>query len=385
MRVCLAYDCLFPWTVGGEERHLRHLAEGLVAAGHDVTYLTRRQWPLDAPPQIPGVRVIAVSREEPLYDEAGRRRTAEALHYGLGVLRHLVRHRRAYDVVHAVSFPYFSLPAARVALAGARVPVLVDWPEVWGAGYWREYLGAKGVVGVAVQRICAWLTPEAFVISRLHGDRLRGEGVRGPVTLIEPLTDPPAPHPATAPPAPPTVLFVGRMIPEKRASLVPAAIALARERIPGLRGLIVGDGPELEAVRAAIAAHALEDVVEAPGFVDGDAVRRAFERATCLLAPSSREGYGIVVLEAAAAATPAIVVREPDNAMTERVEDGVNGLVAASADPAALADAIVAVHARGAALRESTAAWAARAAAERGARTTVEVVRARYRARIDSR
>ena len=44
MRVCVVYDCLFPYTVGGAERWYRNLAERLAAEGHEVTYLTLRQW-----------------------------------------------------------------------------------------------------------------------------------------------------------------------------------------------------------------------------------------------------------------------------------------------------------------------------------------------------
>ena len=52
-----------------------------------------------------------------------------------------------------------------------------------------------------------------------------------------------------------------------------------------------------------------------------------------------------------------MVVPGPDNAATELVEDGVNGVIAASAAPEALADAIVRVHEGGPALRERTAQW----------------------------
>src|SRR5437764_744342 len=45
MRVCVVYDCLFPYTIGGAERWYRNLAERLAAEGHEVTYLTLRQWP----------------------------------------------------------------------------------------------------------------------------------------------------------------------------------------------------------------------------------------------------------------------------------------------------------------------------------------------------
>jgi hypothetical protein len=45
MRICLVYDCLYPHTVGGAERWYRDVAERLAAEGHEVTYLTLRQWP----------------------------------------------------------------------------------------------------------------------------------------------------------------------------------------------------------------------------------------------------------------------------------------------------------------------------------------------------
>jgi DNA-binding NarL/FixJ family response regulator len=59
-----------------------------------------------------------------------------------------------------------------------------------------------------------------------------------------------------------------------------------------------------------------------------------------------------------------VVVAGEDNAAVELVDEGVNGVVAASASPEDLAAAIVRVHEAGPVLRESTAAWYARKAAE---------------------
>jgi glycosyltransferase involved in cell wall biosynthesis len=66
---------------------------------------------------------------------------------------------------------------------------------------------------------------------------------------------------------------------------------------------------------------------------------------------------GLVVVEAAARGTPVIVVRDPDNAAADLVSEGQNGLVAESAEPDALAAAIVAVHADGTAFVERTRRW----------------------------
>jgi glycosyltransferase involved in cell wall biosynthesis len=378
VHVCIVYDCLFPWTVGGAERWYRSLAERLAADGHEVTYLTRLQWDDDNRPDLPGVRVVAVSPREPLYGPDGNRRIGQALRFGRGVLGHLVRHGRRYDVVHTGSFPYFSLLASAAARPLGRYDLVVDWFEVWSREYWRAYLGAAGgLAGYMVQRACVLVPQRAYCFSRLHGERLAAEGLRSPATLLQgayvgDLT-PPEPNCADA-----LVVFAGRHIREKRAPAVVAAVARARKRIAGLHGLVFGDGPERARVLDAIARDGLEGIVEAPGFADPTEIEAAMRRALCLLLPSEREGYGMVIVEAASRGTPSVVVRAPDNAAIELVEDGVNGFVVGSAEPDELADAIVRVDAAGEALRASTCAWFARNARRLSLASSLEKVAASY-------
>ena len=380
LRVCIVYDCLYPWTVGGGERWYRLLAEWLARQGHDVTYVTRRQWGDDDPPRLPGVRVVAVSPGGDLYDEAGRRRTGPPLRFGRGVLGHLLRHRRRYDVVHCSAFPFFSLLAARLALAGTGVRVYADWLEVWSARYWRDYLGpVGGTVGYLVQRACARLSPYAFTNSAMTARQLTAQGIRTQPRVLPGLyTGAADVTPALTPPGVPLVLFAGRHIPEKRPHLVPAAIAAARRDLPTLRGLVLGDGPERPRVLEEIRRLGLEDVVSAPGFVAEQAVEAAFRTATCLLLPSEREGYGLVVVEASAVGTPSVVVAGPVNAAAELVEEDVNGFVATEADPEAMARAIARAHAGGAALRERTARWFADHVGELRVEASAEVVLEAY-------
>lgn len=381
MHVCIVYDCLFPWTVGGAERWYRSLAERLAGDGHDVTYLTRLQWDDDDRPDLPGVRVIAVSKREPLYGSDGNRRIGQALRFGRGVLGHLVRHGRRYDVVHTGSFPYFSLLSAAAARPLGRYDLVVDWFEVWSREYWRSYLGAAGgLAGYLVQRACVLVPQRAYCFSRLHGERLAAEGLRSPATLLQgayvgDLTPPEPNH------AEPVVVFAGRHIREKRAPAVVPAVGRARERVGGLRGVIFGDGPERGAVLAAIERARLQGIVEAPGFVDAGAVDDALRTALCMVLPSQREGYGMIVVEASARGTPSVVVREEDNAAVELVDDGVNGVIAASASANDLADAIVRVNDAGDALRRSTCEWFARNARRLSLGASLEQVAASYRAR----
>jgi glycosyltransferase involved in cell wall biosynthesis len=386
MRVCVVYDCLYPYTVGGGERWYRNLAEGLVREGHEVTYVTLRQWERGQKPELAHgkVRVLEAGPRMSLYTQDGRRGVWPPIVFGLGVLWHLLRRGRRYDAVHVCSFPYFSLLAAAVARPVGRYELAVDWFEVWSDSYWREYLGGVGGrVGAGVQRLCARVRQRAFCYSELHAQRLREEGLRGEVTVLRGLyadtIAPAAPGASSAGPSDRLVLFAGRMIPEKRAPLAVAAIAGAAARIEGLRGELLGDGPEREAVLAEIARRGLQEVVSAPGFTTAEAVDAEMRRATCLLLTSVREGYGLVVVEAAARGTPSIVVAGPDNAAVELIEEGVNGFVCESSDPGAIVEAIVRVHEAGPRLRESAARWYALHERELSLQSSLRTVLASYR------
>lgn len=363
MKIAIAYDCLFPNTVGGAERWYRNLAERLEER-HSITYLTRRQWGEEGPET--SFETLAVSPASELYTGSGRRRIWPPLRYGLGVFWHLLRNGRSYDAVHTASFPYFHLLGARLALwlSRSRARLIVDWHEVWGRDYWRSYLGpVGGRIGFAIERLCVRLPERSFTFSRLAAGRLREYGHHAPITRLtgqysNASTDEEGPPEATvAGPDPPLIVAAGRHIPEKRMTAIPAAVAAARERLPEIRCLIIGDGPDTDLIRAEARQRGLGDALELRGRVGHAEVMSAIAGATCLLHPSRREGYGLVILEASSQGTPSIVVEGPENAAVELVEDGVNGFVLPSAEPELLADAVVRAAEGGSELRSSTIDW----------------------------
>lgn len=354
MRICLIYDCLFPWTIGGAERWYRNLAERLAGDGHQVSYLTLRQW--DEEPRIPGVEVIAVGPRMALYSK-GKRRLLPPLRFGLGVLLHLLAKGHRYDVVHTASFPYFSLLAAGMARPFGGYRILCDWHEVWSREYWADYLGRLGPVGAFVQALCARVPQRAFAFSRLHQKRMQRLGL----TSITRLTGLYAPLTQNIDQqeiaVPPTVVYAGRFIQEKRVELLVEALAIARAQMPELRASLIGDGPTRTDLITRIEALGMSDAVACPGFVTSDELDATMTSALCLVQPSSREGYGLVVIEAAHRGVPIVVVEAPDNAATELVSEGRNGLVVKAADAAQLASAILECARRGTELRRSTRQW----------------------------
>ena len=171
----------------------------------------------------------------------------------------------------------------------------------------------------------------------------------------------------------PTVLFAARQIPEKRPVAFVGAILDAAPRVPGLRGVLSATAPSTppcspRSTRAGAP-------VDAPGFVPAARVADELDRAMCMVLPSIREGYGMIVIEAAAHGVPSIVARADDNAAVELIEHGVNGFVA---DPDQIGPAIVAVHHAGEALRASTRAWYAAHATELSIDASLDRVLASY-------
>ncbi|MBA3376505.1 MAG: glycosyltransferase [Actinobacteria bacterium] len=359
-RVCLVYDHLFPQTVGGAERWMRDLALHVAATGHDVTYVTMRHWDESERPNLAGVRVLGLTPAGRVYRRE-RRTLMPPVRFGLAVARHLWRHGSEYDIVHMASFPYFPLLAASAIGRRRRYELVVNWIEIWTKEYWRHYAGRPiGTIGWLVQQACVGMPHKAYCFSRLHAERLREAGYAGiPVLLPGLYAGPVEPTPADHV-DPTLVVYAGRHVQEKRIGHLVRAFAQARERSPQLRLELYGDGPEQSHVADLTRTLGLDSSVLHHGRQPEEEVADAIGRAACLVTASEREGYGLVVVEAAAQGTPSVVVAGPENAAMELVEEGVNGAVAPDPSPDSLATAIERVVGAGPALRKSTADWFAR-------------------------
>jgi glycosyltransferase involved in cell wall biosynthesis len=358
MRVCLACDRLYPYTVGGADRWYRNLAEGLVARGEDVTFVTQRQWPREIRAEVPGARVITIGPRVDLYSDT-RRRILPGLAFALGLLRHLLLAGRRYDVVHVASFPLLHVLAAILLRPLARYRLVIDWHEVWTREYWQTYLGrTRGYVAWRVQRRCVRSKHRSICFSVLHARRLKDEGFKGELTVVKGEYVGARSNGNGRPRRPePVLVYAGRQIPEKRIGLLVEAFDRLRHDLPDLRCEIFGDGPSRESVRRLVESKGLSEWVSVPGFVDEEVLEDTLSRALCMVLPSVREGYGLVVVEASAHGTPSVVVDGPDNAAVELVEEGKNGVIAPAPSPDALAEAVRRVHEAGMELRDSTAAW----------------------------
>lgn len=145
-----------------------------------------------------------------------------------------------------------------------------------------------------------------------------------------------------APPLPaidePIILAAGRLVPEKGfAELIDA---FSRVQRTDARLVIVGDGPEMEALKARAAGHGIADRVSFPGFVPD--TRPWLDRARLFVLSSHFEGYPAVMVEAFAAGRPVVATRCTP-AVADLLGDPAFGRSAPIRDVPALAAAIDAV------------------------------------------
>lgn len=167
-------------------------------------------------------------------------------------------------------------------------------------------------------------------IARLHEQA----GVRARKLLVIPngLPDESLAPRRERPQGPPLLGFVGRLSAEKGPDLfLDAVIPLCRQR-PELRAVLLGDGPQRDALQARIDAAGLGQRIQLPGYqTDMDAWLR---RLAVLVLSSRTEGTPMILLEAMRAATPVAafaVGGVPDMLEAER-----SALLAAPGDTAAL-------------------------------------------------
>jgi len=118
----------------------------------------------------------------------------------------------------------------------------------------------------------------------------------------------------------PVGLYVGRLAAEKNLPLLMRAFEQMRRSNPSFRGVVVGDGPKREELRAEY------PEVRFPGTLAGEELARHYASADVFVFPSLTETFGNVVMESMASGL--VTVAFDYAAANRHIEDGKNGFVA---------------------------------------------------------
>lgn len=139
---------------------------------------------------------------------------------------------------------------------------------------------------------------------------------------------------------PPTIAYAGRLSREKGAGLLVEAFGEVARRVPGARLLLLGDGPEREAIERRIAADGTGDRIERTGRVPRERVERLLDAAWVQAIPSRLvEPFGHATAEAMMRGTA--VVASDHGGPAELARAAGAGVRVPPGDASALADALV--------------------------------------------
>jgi glycosyltransferase involved in cell wall biosynthesis len=169
-----------------------------------------------------------------------------------------------------------------------------------------------------------------LAVSRSTVTEMREQlGWRGDIRVVHNGTDP-APDSAVAP-LPDRVVVLGRIVAHKRVDLVVRAVAEVRRARPALALDVVGTGDDLARVRSAVHETDLDDVVTLHGFLSDADKSRVLSRAMLHVCASDAEGWGQVVMEAAAHGVPTLARDVPG--LRDSIRDGETGWLVPEVSP----------------------------------------------------
>jgi len=131
------------------------------------------------------------------------------------------------------------------------------------------------------------------------------------------------------------ILMPTRLERHKRPGLLTEALRHTRS---GIRAVIVGDGPEKEALQGAVERYGLAGRVHFAGYVDDPTLVGLYATCAAVFYAPFDEDYGYVSLEAFYARKPVVTATDAGGVL-EFVADDASGLVA-EPDPDQLADCI---------------------------------------------
>jgi glycosyltransferase involved in cell wall biosynthesis len=299
---------------GGAEVFTHEVAKRWVAEGHQVTLLTSGFAGCTPTANHEGIRIRRM----------GRLRSGS---FHVALQRELARMRGFDVVIDGIN----TIPSLAAVWRG-RLPFTLAVVYQLGREVWACELPRP------VAAVGRWLEPRLLrpyrnvptvAISNSTSQDLIELGFRH-VFVIPPGRDEPPGLGIVKREPQPTFLFAGRLSANKRPDHAVDAFKHIRDLLPDARLWIAGRGPlerDLESN--------LPGGTELLGFVSREELYARMARAHCLLVPSVREGWGLVVIEANSVGTPAVAYDVPG--LRDSVQDGITGLLARDGDPEDLA------------------------------------------------
>ncbi len=324
LKIAIVSDAIYPYNKGGKEKRIYEISTRLARMGHEVTIYCMKWWEGSDTRVDQGVQIKAISPYFPLYS-GEKRSIKEALFFSLHCLK-LVK--EDFDIIDVDHMPHLTLFSTKLVALLKRKKLHVIWTEVWGTAYWIQYMGPSGALAALIEKITSML-PDTFTVVSEHTARGLTTQLKVPehkITVVPngiSIAELESIAPATSSS---DVIFVGRLLSNKNVDVLIQSIALLKTKYPQIKCIIVGRGPEKNNLIEQVQQNDLLANVEFIESIEDHNQLYALMKSSRVFAfPSTREGFGIVVLEANGCGLPVITTDHHQNAARYLIKEGLNG------------------------------------------------------------
>ncbi|PMR57811.1 glycosyltransferase family 1 protein [Verrucosispora sp. ts21] len=338
-----------PVLVGGLGRHVHALSVALAAAGHEVTVVTRHADGAALEEHVDGVRIVRAAEDPVTFPLATGSLLAWTMAFNHTLTRAALHatDTAEFDVVHAHDWlvahtaitvaEYLHLPLV-TTMHATEAGRHQGWlPEemnrtIHGVEHWlsnasTRLIACSGYMRDQVTTLFEVPQEKVAVVPNGVDDRAWRARPRAVASARARFAG-----------DGPLIGYAGRLVYEKGVQHLVDAVPQLRDRHPGLRVLIAGDGPYRGELEERTRQLGLGGTVRFAGFLDNTQLPAVLGATDATVVPSLYEPFGMVALEAAAAGAPLAVART--GGLAEIVEPGVTGVTFPHSDPPALAGAV---------------------------------------------
>lgn len=324
-KIAFVSDAIYPYNKGGKETRLFEITTRLATKGYDVHIYCMKWWEGKSERVENGVHLHGICPNIPLHS-GSRRSIIQGLVFGLACFKLLFE---SFDIIDVDHMPFFPLYSVRIVCWIKRKKMIATWHEVWGKAYWKKYVGSyRGVIASVIEQVSVKLPDTICAVSQLTGDRLTHQlGFTGNLVIIPNGIDLKNIQSAETSQQTSDVIFAGRLLPHKNVDVLIQAIGEIKKTHPEIKAIILGEGPEKSKLRSLSKKMGLENNITFLSFKDNiQELYGLIKASKVFVLPSTREGFGLVVLEANACGIPVITIDHADNAAKELI-DTSNGAI----------------------------------------------------------
>ena len=324
LNIALVSDAIYPYNKGGKEKRIYEISTRLAKAGHSVHIYCMKWWKgKDNYRFENGVHLHAISKLYPLY--SGKRRSIkQALLFALSCFKLI---KADFDVIEVDHMPHFVLFSTKIVTLLKGKKLYATWNEVWGRAYWNEYMGKSGNIAYIIEWLSARMPDKIIAVSEHTKNKLINDlKIKQEIFVIPNGIDLDIINNVKPSKEKSDIIFAGRLLTHKNVDLLLSVIKNIQKSFPKVKALIVGDGPEKNKLTKFIAKLKIEKNVKMLGFLEEHNDLYSLMKSSKVFAfPSTREGFGIVTLEANASGIPVITTDHKDNATKDLITNGKNG------------------------------------------------------------